>query len=188
MDFWSARDDFSTGCARGLFVFGLSATLALSVASDAHSSPHAVAVSASMREISETQSTSLQGIAGTYPCAAMTLLYIQLNAEGPDAGTYQFEGMPTAQSLAFMLDRGDGSRFDKWGAVMLRGPYSTAKFYVEVRWSRERIDAALSTINTRAQLVDEFGEPLRPSHPIERPVEILVSAREYRVLDQHGAL
>ena len=160
----------------------MAAMLALLPASGVRSATSEGSRGGALQEHSDSEGAWLKGIAVSYPCAAMAMVLIgDLNGEGRE-GVFEFEGIPSVHSVEFLLDKTDGSRFDDWNPAMLRGPYSTGEFFVEVRWSLDRLDGTRSIVTTRAQLIDGLGEPIQPHHVIEPTIKVLVSASGYRVL------
>jgi hypothetical protein len=132
-----------------------------------------------------TRAAALNGsvlrIAQRRPCLATAFLHVRAKKSEQGEGILQFEGVPSLRSVAVILDlSGEASR--KAGPVLLRSPYSTAPYYVEVRWTIWRVREDSFYFTTAARLVDAIGAPIVPLHEVEPQTTVQVSRDALRIV------
>lgn len=126
-------------------------------------------------ELSASQERALLDIAGSHPSAATALLFLSKEVPASSSGTLQFEGIPSRRALEVLLDRHGGAARDAGDLVLPRNPYSTAPYFVEVRWAISARSDRARLVSMRAQLVNSEGQPVHPPHLLESPVTIVVA-------------
>jgi len=151
--------------------------------------PGALADSRASTTLSTTEVSELRSIAGSRPCAAMLMLYLRPTASASaQSGTFYFEGVPTPESVALLMDSTGSEALDSVAFVMQRSPYSTADYFVEVRWSIASLYGKSVVLTTQAQLVDKYSAPIEPRHPVEQSTSILLSNAGMVLLDKPSSL
>jgi hypothetical protein len=112
-------------------------------------------------------------MAASRPCAALALLYLRFHETSSTPGAVYLQELPTPRMIDFIV--APGAPADVLELPLQTNLYSETRFYVEVRWTIEKLDAASTIVTVHSQLVDPAGVPITPVHPIEQPSRILVT-------------
>jgi hypothetical protein len=158
----SARRARATPTATLLLTLGLGLAASLAHASQ----PSAVTAQA------------LERISTIRPCAAAALLHVMRKADDASSGTFYLVEFPTPSIISFLLGVEDG------GTDFQLQPnlYAEVNYYIEVRWSLEKLNEKVVMLSTEAQLVSRAGVKLTPPHPIEPPTRVLMVGQSLRLL------
>ena len=130
---------------------------------------------------------SLERLATVRPCAATAIYLFRAVDPSTTHGTFQMTGIPSAQSVA-ALDDELGLASETANITLLRNPYSSEPFYVEIQWVIARLGANELVVKTWAQIVDQDGMPLNPVHQLEPPTTILVAGKSFQLLGDSNSM
>jgi len=131
---------------------------------------------------SQNQTTDLDSIAASRPCAATALLYV-FGFGRDDHGAMELDGLPSRLSVEMLLDAKGKDSPLRDGAVLQRSPYSSARVFTKVEWSLTYIGMDSYVLTTRAELVMRDGSFIEPRYYIEAPTSILVSGDSMGFID-----
>jgi hypothetical protein len=89
-------------------------------------------------ELSANQRAGVAAIAASRPCLATALLYVAVTPLKSARGTLRFEGIPTSQSVMFLLDREGASQstdmVPAWSPYMADSN-AVPVYMAEIRWT-----------------------------------------------------
>jgi hypothetical protein len=121
---------------------------------------------------------ALESISTTRPCTAAALLHVIRRADSASSGIFYLSEVPTPYAIEFLIGIEDG------GADFQLQPnlYADVSYYVEVRWSLEKLNRQIVMLSAQAQLVTAAGVKLNPSHVIEPMTRVLMIGQSLRLL------
>lgn len=143
--------------------------------------------SAGGAERSDTEKRALLKLAGAHPSAAIALVFLGTEVTAGSSGTLYLDGIPSLPALELLLGCCGSAARDDADLVLPRNPYSTAPYFVEVRWASSRRSDQAQLVSIRAQLVNSEGKPLRPTHLLESPVVVVIENGTFSIAQASAA-
>ncbi len=125
-----------------------------------------------------TTARALENISTTRPCTAAALLHVLRGPDGASSGIFYLPEFPTPFAIALLVGLEHGGE----DFQLQPNLYADVSYYIEVRWSLEKLNQQVVMLSAQAQVVNTAGVVLTPVHIVEPLTRVLMVGQSLRLL------